>query len=155
VNNKSEDLGFRKNSPNKLAFFGALYSNKWVPAETPQTPVPQTPVFGDGKNRGTINAGEAVRFRVVMPGGDGPFPMFEIHGHSWLQEPYIENSRVLGNNVKSQALGAQILGPHDAINILIQSAGGENGIGGDYLYGNNLSNGGAWGILRVTPKKVK
>jgi hypothetical protein len=81
--------------------------------------------------------------------------MFEIHGHSWQEEPYVNDSLMLGDNVKSQILGAQIMVANQALNILIDSAGGPRGTPGDYLFYNYLQTqtgpgrSGAWGILRV------
>ena len=98
-------------------------------------------------------AGDAVRFRVLQPGGDsiGGNIMFEIHGHSWQQEPWTEESHELGDNPESNVLGADILVPHKALNILIDHAGGPNNVPGDYLYNSFLAGDGAWGIFRVTP----
>jgi hypothetical protein len=104
-----------------------------------------TPIF-------TATAGTAVRFRVLQPGGDsvGANIIFEIHGHSWQQEPFTNSSSVLGDNPKSNVLGADILVPHKALNILVDSAGGPDKVPGDYLYYNFLAGDGAWGIFRVT-----
>jgi hypothetical protein len=116
----------------------------------PKTPLgnPETPVF-------EVNAGDPVRFRVLLPGGSAQTPMFEIHGHSWQEEPYVNDSLELGNNVKSQVLGAQIILPNQSLNILIDSAGGPGRTPGDYLFCDYMQTrtgrSGAWGILRVTP----
>ena len=148
VNNKSEDMGYRilaRPSPTPAE----LLSNE-LTRGNPKTPLgnPETPVF-------EVNAGEPVRFRVLLPGGSTQTPMFEIHGHSWQEEPYVNDSLDLGNNVKSQVLGAQIILPNQSLNILIDSAGGPGRTPGDYLFCNYLQtrNGrsGAWGILRVKP----
>jgi hypothetical protein len=108
---------------------------------------PRTPIF-------TATAGDPVRFRVLQPGGDsaGLNIMFEIHGHSWQQEPWVSSSRSLGNNVESNVLGADVLVPNKALNILIDSAGGPKAVPGDYLYYNYIMGDGAWGIFRVMPK---
>jgi len=142
LNNKSEDLGYRLGATASPTPTYNLYSNAMTGGD------PKTPVF-------EATAGERVRFRVVFPGGAPSTRTFEIHGHSWQEEPCVNNSLELGNNVKSQVLGAQIISPNQSLNILIDSAGGRKNIPGDYLFcdylqtGNKLS--GAWGILRVKP----
>jgi hypothetical protein len=147
VNNRSEDLSFRlqNNSGNWQSTTPQVLSNSLpLPTGGP----PQTPTF-------TATAGDRVRFRVLQPGGDsvGQNIMFEIHGHSWQQEPWIESSTKLGDNPKSNVLGADILVPHKALNILIDSAGGPKQVPGDYLYYNFLAGDGAWGIFRVLPRQ--
>ncbi len=107
---------------------------------------PQTPVFA-------VKAGTPLRIRLLMPGGNaepGPAPMFELHGHSWQEEPYVEQSTKLGNNILSQVFGTQLQVPNQSLNLLIDKAGGEFETPGDYLYRyfTNDKNGG-WGILRV------
>jgi hypothetical protein len=147
INNRSEDLSFRlqNSSGNWQSTTPQVLSNSLpLPAGGP----PQTPTF-------IATAGDHVRFRVLQPGGDsiGQNIMFEIHGHSWQQEPWIESSTKLGDNPKSNVLGADILVPHKALNILIDSAGGPKKVPGDYLYYNYLAGDGAWGIFRVLPRK--
>jgi hypothetical protein len=145
VNNLSEDLFFRlgTSSPTATTPVWQVLSNS-LPGTTGGAPV--TPTF-------VAKAGDPVRFRVLQPGGDSVNGniMFEIHGHSWQQEPWINSSRALGDNPKSNVLGADILVPHKALNILIDQAGGPNKVPGDYLYYNFLAGDGAWGIFRVTP----
>jgi len=146
LNNKSEDFGYRLGATASPAPSPAptynLFSNELTGGD------PKTPVF-------EATAGERVRFRVVFPGGKPSTPTFEVHGHSWQEEPYVNDSLELGNNVKSQVLGAQIISPNQSLNILIDSAGGRKNIPGDYLFCDYLqtTNGksGAWGILRVKP----
>jgi hypothetical protein len=159
VNNTSEDLGFRLGvnlgdlptpTPSPLPFYQVLSNSLPSPPyfKSPGTPIgdPKTPIF-------TATAGDPVRFRVLQPGGDsvGGNIMFEIHGHSWQQEPWTNSSSALGNNPKSNVFGADILVPHKALNILINSAGGPDKVPGDYLYYSFLAGDGAWGIFRVTP----
>jgi hypothetical protein len=151
VNNRSEDLGFRLTNPSPSPSASAA-PNYQVLANSLPNPVgspapigePKTPIF-------TAKAGTAVRFRVLQPGGDSISGniMFEIHGHSWQQEPWINSSSTLGNNPESNVLGADILVPHKALNILISSAGGPDKVPGDYLYYNYTAGDGAWGIFRV------
>jgi hypothetical protein len=143
VNNKSADLGFRLSqiTTTPLPVWQSLSNSlPTVAGGSPNTP------------RFEAKAGEAVRFRVLQPGGDSLNGniMFEIHGHSWQQEPWINSSSELGDNPKSNVLGADILVPHKALNILIPQAGGPDKVPGDYLYYNFLAGDGAWGIFRVT-----
>jgi hypothetical protein len=145
VNNLSEELFFRlgTNSPTPTTPVWQVLSNS-LPGATGGAPI--TPTF-------VAKAGDPVRFRVLQPGSDSINAniMFEIHGHSWQQEPWINSSRTLGDNPKSNVLGADILVPHKALNILIDQAGGPNKVPGDYLYYSFLAGDGAWGIFRVTP----
>jgi hypothetical protein len=145
LNNKSEDLGYRLGptptpSPMPTPTYN-LFSNALIKGEDPKTPIFE------------VNAGDHVRFRVLLPGGSFQNPMFEIHGHSWQEEPYVNDALQLGDNVKSQVLGAQIMLANQALNILIDSAGGPGRIPGDYLFYSYLQTkpgrSGAWGILRV------
>jgi hypothetical protein len=148
VNNKSEDLGYRslaQPTPNPIP--PEILSNIFTKGKPPKPDGdPQTPIF-------EAYAGEPIRFRILLPGGATTPIMFEIHGHSWQEEPYVNNSLELGNNEKSQVLGAQIIVPNQSLNILIDSAGGRDMTPGDYLFYDyqqtkpGLS--GAWGILRV------
>jgi hypothetical protein len=142
LNNKSEDLGYRLGATASPTY--SLFSNALAARDRD----PKTPVF-------EVNAGDQVRFRVLLPGGSNANPVFEIHGHSWQEEPYVNDSLKLGDNVKSQVLGAQIMLPNQALNIVIDSAGGPGRIPGDYLFYDYLQTtdgrSGAWGILRVKP----
>ena len=108
---------------------------------------PQTPVF-------VAAAGTPVRFRVVYPGGDGD-QVFAVHGHGWQEEPYVQNSTVIGSNPLSQWLGFQQVSPYLGVNLVLESAGGTFRVPGDYLYHAFMSQyyvyGGLWGVLRVTP----
>jgi hypothetical protein len=142
VNNRSEDFSLRTKPPNS-----AIFSNSSGGGADPKTPVFTAP------------AGKPVRFRVLMPGADtNPTVVFELHGHSWREEPFVDRSRKLGDNAKSQVFGSQMLVPHQGLNLLIDRAGGPDGTPGDYLFSNYLARGsgtGAWGILRVVPEKEK
>ncbi|HKP02670.1 MAG TPA: hypothetical protein VJU77_04825 [Chthoniobacterales bacterium] len=154
VNNRSEDLGFRLGNPSPTPASTPYYQvlSNSLPNPLPSGPpigAPKTPIF-------TATAGDPVRFRVLQPGGDsaGISTMFEIHGHSWQQEPWINSSATLGDNPQSNVLAADILVPHKALNILIDSAGGPDKVPGDYLYYNFMGRfSGAWGIFRVEKKK--
>jgi hypothetical protein len=109
---------------------------------------PVTPVF-------TAKAGTPVRFRVLNSNGHARNNVFQVHGHIWQQEPYINNSTQIGNNPLSEWKGAQQ--GHGASNhmdaVPVNGAGGARRITGDYLYRTQSSfqfDNGIWGIFRVT-----
>ena len=108
---------------------------------------PVTPVF-------TAKVGTPVRFRVLNSNGHARNNVFQVHGHIWQQEPYINNSTQIGNNPLSEWKGAQQ--GHGATNhmdaVLENGAGGARRITGDYLYRTQSSfqfDNGLWGIFRV------
>jgi hypothetical protein len=110
---------------------------------------PQTPVF-------TARAGQNVRFRVLNANGHGRSIVYQVHGHFWQEEPYANNSTVIGNNPLSEVKGSQYgVGPSSHFDIVPSNgAGGARRITGDYLYRDQMSfkfDGGLWGIFRVTP----
>jgi hypothetical protein len=110
---------------------------------------PETPVF-------TAQAGQAVRVRLVQPGGHSRNNVFMLHGHIWEEEPYTSDSNVLGPNPLSEWKGAQYgVGPGSHFDLLLKNgAGGAFRVPGDYLYRTFQSfqfDGGIWGIFRVTP----
>ena len=112
---------------------------------------PQTPIF-------RAPGGMPVRFRLVDPGGIGDNQqVFELTGHVWEEEPFQQNSTVLGHNPLSQHSGTTAAyGPTSHYNILIDSAGGANKIPGDYRYRSWTANQyqvGMWGLFRVGPKR--
>jgi hypothetical protein len=110
---------------------------------------PQTPVF-------TARAGQQVRFRILNANGHSRNNVFALHGHFWQEEPYTNNSQVIGDNPLSEFKGAQYgVGPtsHYEVNP-VNGAGGARRVPGDYLYRTQESfqfDGGLWGIFRVTP----
>jgi hypothetical protein len=110
---------------------------------------PVTPVF-------TAKVGTPVRFRVLNSNGHARNNVFQVHGHIWQQEPYINNSTQIGNNVLSEWKGAQQgHGASNHMDVVPQNgAGGARGVTGDYLYRTQSSfqfDNGLWGIFRVTP----
>jgi manganese oxidase len=110
---------------------------------------PVTPVF-------TAKAGTPVRFRVLNSNGHARNNVFQVHGHIWQQEPYINNSTQIGNNVLSEWKGAQQgHGASNHMDVVPQNgAGGVRAVPGDYLYRTQSSfqfDNGLWGIFRVTP----
>jgi hypothetical protein len=115
---------------------------------------PNTPVV-------FARAGDEVRFRVLLPGGasaqGGRFPLvFNVNGHVWQEEPYVDDGRRIGNNPLSNYRGMQEFGPYQAFNVVLPRAGGTFQVPGDYLYSafqreTSTPVGGLWGVLRVQP----
>ncbi|MBR0848852.1 hypothetical protein JQ543_13955 [Bradyrhizobium diazoefficiens] len=106
---------------------------------------PQTPVLA-------VSKGVPTRLRVVHPGGLSE-QVFTLDGHPWQEEPFINNSRDIGDNAASQWFGARdSFGANDQFNIVLNSAGGRKQVAGDYLYrsfiGSEFANG-LWGVMRV------
>ncbi len=123
------------------------YTNSLSNAQVGGDPV--TPVF-------TASAGTPVRFRVLNSSGHARNNVFQVHGHIWQQEPYVNNSTQIGNNPLSEWKGAQQ--GHGATNhmdaVPVNGAGGARNVTGDYLYRSQSSfqfDNGLWGIFRVTP----
>jgi hypothetical protein len=110
---------------------------------------PQTPVF-------TAKAGTPTIFRFLQSGGHARNNVMQIHGHLWQEEPYVNSSRSIGDNLLSEWTGASMgHGPSNHIDAPLRNgAGGKFGVPGDYLYRTYQSfqfDGGMWGIFRVTP----
>jgi manganese oxidase len=112
---------------------------------------PQTPIL-------QARAGQAVRVRVLEPGGHARNHVFQVHGHVWEELPYEKGSLRLGSNPLSEWKGARDgHGPsnhHDIL--LLNGAGGRFGITGEYLYRDQPSfqfDGGLWGLLKVVPRR--
>jgi hypothetical protein len=95
----------------------------------------------------------------MHPQGTGTAQVFTVNGHVWQREPYTNNSTVIGNNQLSQWLGSHDShGGTDHYDIVIDRAGGQNGVAGDYLYTTFVPNQnalGSWGIFRVLDKNDK
>jgi hypothetical protein len=109
---------------------------------------PVTPIF-------TATRNTPIRFHVLMPGGHARNHAFNLHGHIWLEEPYVSDSASFGFNSQSEWKGSQYgHGPANHVTLIpVHGAGGLNGVLGDYLYRTQQSfqfDGGIWGILRVT-----
>jgi plastocyanin len=106
---------------------------------------PQTPVLA-------VSKGTPTRLRVVHPGGLSE-QAFALAGHSWQEEPFRNNSLEIGDNPASQWFGARdALGANDQFNIILNSAGGDNQVTGDYLYRTFIGTEfefGLWGVMRV------
>jgi len=134
---------------------------------------PATPVF-------LATAGQQARIRITNPFGTSRGSTFALHGHVWQRDPYVCNddqyglngkclapatggstwggvplvgSRAIGNNPQGFAQGGQeSWTPMSHFDIVLPSAGGRNGVTGDYLFRDAASFGnasGVWGILRV------
>jgi hypothetical protein len=110
---------------------------------------PQTPIF-------TARAGEQVRFRILNANGHMRNNVWNLHGHFWQEEPYANNSKMIGNNPLSEVKGSLYgIGPSSHYEVIpTNGAGGARRVTGDYLYRTQESfmfDGGIWGIFRVKP----
>ncbi len=134
---------------------------------------PETAVFD-------VAPGAPFRQHVLMPWGPGRGSTYDLHGHVYQRDPYVcPNDADLGltgkcnmgnghagrsgnGSVGSQALGDNPIGfylggieswfPGEHYEIVIPSAGGGNGVAGDYLFRDRMGLGnaqGLWGIVRV------
>jgi len=161
--NPTDAIGFME-----IGNAGDAYSNTLVGNADPETAV-----FN-------VQPGQEFRQHVLMPFGPGRGSTFNLHGHSWQRDPYIcEGSADHGlpgkcntgnghagtsdtGEVGSQALGINPIGmqiggieswfPAEHFEIFIPSAGGVNGVTGDYLFRDHMGLGnaqGLWGIIRV------
>ncbi|MGH9761290.1 MAG: hypothetical protein ACREAC_10645, partial [Blastocatellia bacterium] len=106
---------------------------------------PHTPVF-------TASAGMPVRFHWIHPGGLSSYAI-TLNGHVWERQPYVNDSRQIGNNTLSEWIGSRDdHGPTDLHEMVIEQAGGSFKIPGDYMYATFVSLGqstGLWGLFRV------
>jgi len=124
---------------------------------------PATPVFQANRNQQT-------RIHITNPHGTTRGSTFALHGHVWQRDPYVcpgeARNGLTGacemNTVPSRALGVNPQGfaqggqeswtPGSHFDILLPSAGGGNGVIGDYLMRDQAAFGnvsGVWGIMRV------
>ena len=109
---------------------------------------PQTPIF-------TAQAGQAVRFRLLNPGGHARNNVFVLHGHIWRELPYVANSTRIGANPTSEWTGTFMgIGPSSHFDAVLENgAGGKFRVVGDFLFRTQAStqvDGGLWGLFRVT-----
>jgi FtsP/CotA-like multicopper oxidase with cupredoxin domain len=106
---------------------------------------PDTPVFA-------AELGKPVRFRLVQNAGNGDH-IFVVHGHSWPERPYGDDSTLITTAGVSAGRGARMgVGPSTHYDIVIDQAGGKDGVPGDYLYRAFDATGtqnGLWGIMCV------
>jgi len=134
---------------------------------------PETAVF-------TVARNTPFRQHVLMPFGPGRGSTFDLHGHVWQRDPYVcpgdEHLTLpgkcdMGNGLPGQpgtgSVGSQALGDNpigfwlggieswfagEHYEVVIPSAGGANGVTGDYLFRDHMGLGnsqGLWGIVRV------
>jgi len=150
INYRTEPLWKRMNYPPETDFqttrnfdFTNSLTNMLVGGD------PETPVF-------TASAGQNVRFRILNANGHLRNNVFNLHGHFWQEEPFLNNSKVIGNNPLSEFKGSQYgVGPSSHYEVIpVNGAGGARRVTGDYLYRTQSAfqfDGGIWGIFRVTP----
>jgi hypothetical protein len=97
-----------------------------------------------------------VRFRLLHAGGNGDNQqVFELSGHSWQAEPYLNDSAVIGDNKASPVVGVTSgYGVSSHFDVVIPAAGGTAGVAGDYVYRSWTADQfqvGFWGLFRVAP----
>ncbi len=127
---------------------------------------PQTPVF-------TVARNTPFRIHLVNANSSNRGATFTLHGHVWPRDPYLAQNRDangfptlvagtqlggvgsvdIGANPMQMYFGAQesIIGSAH-FSFVLPSAGGADGVTGDYLFRDTAAagmGGGAWGILRV------
>jgi hypothetical protein len=135
---------------------------------------PETAVFA-------VKPKDNFRMHVLMPFSPGRGSTYDLHGHVWQRDPYVcpgdadlgldgkcdMGTGLLAGLPGSGSVGSQNLGDNPIgfelggieswfsgqhYEIVIPSAGGGNGVAGDYLFRDHMglgSTGGLWGILRV------
>jgi hypothetical protein len=145
VNYRFEPFSARNVSGNPSEGWEAVFSNTAL--ATPADPV--TPTL-------LAPARMATRLRLLFPGGStnngaSPPAIFVLQGHNWPEEPYAAGGRRIGDNPRSQRLGAREHSANETIDVDVRRAGGTFGVAGDYLYHSYMeeSNFGTWGLLRV------
>jgi hypothetical protein len=150
-----------------------LYSNGLVAGEPNTIPAipgvsaagdPATPVF-------TATAGQPTRLYLLNGASTDRDSTFVLHGHVWQRDPYVcpgqsdlglvgrcnpntpVPSLALGNNPQAKYMGSEEgMGHAYGHWPILISAGGSDGIAGDYLFRDYSPSGntdGLWGILRV------
>jgi manganese oxidase len=141
ANYRSEPWQFRYTG-NAIGDFSCMLSNQLLDPDQD----PQTPIF-------RADVGAAVRFRLTHPYGTGTSQVFSLHGHVWQRNPFIKNSTEIGDNKLTQWIGSRDNhGATDHFDLVVDKAGGEFGIAGDYLYTvfqPLQARQGQWGIFRV------
>lgn len=110
---------------------------------------PETPIF-------RAPAGMPARFRLLHAGGNGDNQqVFELSGHVWQAEPYLEGSTVIGDNKASPVLAVTSgYGVTSHFDVLIGQSGGAAKVPGDYVYRSWTADQfqvGFWGLFRVAP----
>ena len=110
---------------------------------------PETPIF-------RAPAGMPVRFRLLHAGGNGDNQqVFELSGHVWQAEPYLNGSTTIGDNKASPLVGVTSgYGATSHFDVVIPSAGGAAKVAADYVYRSWTADQfqvGFWGLFRVAP----
>jgi hypothetical protein len=79
-----------------------------------------------------------------------------LQAHNWQEEPHTAGGRRIGDNPRSQHLGAQEHSANEVIEVDLRRAGGTFGVAGDYLYHSYQAeqSNGTWGLFRVQPGGV-
>jgi hypothetical protein len=151
INYRTEPLwfrmGFAPNAPlstTRTFDFRNSLSNLQVGGD------PATPLFHVGRRN-------ALRLRVLQPGGHSRNGVFQLHGHVWEELPYVNGSRALSSfsrvNPLSEWKGSRDgHGPTNHFDVVpVAGAGGLSGSLGDFLFRDQVSlhfGGGTWGIMR-------
>jgi hypothetical protein len=106
----------------------------------------------------TAVAGTEVRFRVLNPGAGSPGTTTDrgttiaIEGHGWPEEPFKDDSKVIGRNPLTQWMGTQQVRALESYNLVLPRAGGAKAIPGSYdFYYYPKSINPTLGTLTVTP----
>jgi hypothetical protein len=90
--------------------------------------------------------------RVFHPAGNNE-EVWTLHGHIWQEEPYTKDSTEMGLNPFSQWTGSRdTFGANASFDMLLEHAGGNAGVTGDYLYRTFIGTDftfGMWGFMRV------
>ncbi len=152
LNYRTEPFPYRYGNPEYLVNDPALslLAVSRSQSDTLVSADPQTPVF-------VAEAGKPLRMRVLHPAGFNE-QVFELHGHTWQEEPYSKGStKIVDNNPLSQWTGSRdAFGPNSSFDVVLKHAGGNNAVKGDYLFrtfiGGVPADGflnGTWGLLRV------
>ncbi len=124
---------------------------------------PVTPVFRANRN-------VPARMHITNPHGTTRGSTFALTGHVWQRDPYVctgearngltgacnmtgVGSRTIGDNPMGFAQGAQeSWNAPSHFDVVLPSAGGGNGVVGDYLFRDHAAFGnasGVWGVMRV------
>jgi manganese oxidase len=122
----------------------------WTPANTSPTRSPAA----TRKRRSSARL--PVRFRLLHAGGNGDNQqVFELSGHVWQAEPYVNNSTAIGDNKTSPFVGVTSgYGATSHFDVVIDSSGGTGKVPGDYVYRSWTADQfqvGFWGLFRVAP----
>jgi len=139
-NYKSEPLADRVSSESQ--YF------EWQSNSVTDGQDPETPVFH-------ALGGMETRIRILYDSGACP-QVFILNGHSWQEEPWIEDSTVIGHNELSQQLGTVQILPNEPFDMVLPSAGGIDAVPGDYLLHTWLTDTtGSWSLMRVVDEMAK